>query len=184
MARARAVDAEPEGRAAEGVHRGASDASRKTTAARASTRLSRVGKHVGRKRVIRLMQAQGLSGSRSQRFSARRTATTTSRSRRTSSGRSSGLRAQPALGRRHDRAADAERRQVVPGGHYRPVLPVRRGLGAERGQRPAPHPQGARHGAPPAVPRRRAAAPLRPGLDLRERGLPATCSHSTGSFAA
>ncbi|MBE7448980.1 MAG: transposase [Kofleriaceae bacterium] len=66
-----------------------------------------------------------------------------------------------------------------------PLRPVRRRVGGERGQRPAPHPRRARPGAAPPVPGGRPAPSLRPGQHVRERGLPGgarahgiTCSMS------
>ena len=45
---------------------------------------------------------------------------------------------QPALGWRHHRIAHPEG-QALPGGDPRPVLALPRRLGAQRGERPAPH---------------------------------------------
>jgi hypothetical protein len=58
--------------------------------------------------------------------------------------------AEPELGERHDRTRH-RRRQVVPGRSARPVLPLRRRLGGERGERSASGDQGARHGAAACV---------------------------------
>ena len=79
--------------------------------------------------------------------------------------------AKPTLGRRHHRAARGQR-QALPGRRPRPVLALRRRLGAERGQRSAPHAQSAGHGAAAALSRGRTAPSLGPGQHVRERGLP------------
>ena len=91
-------------------------------------------------------------------------------------------RAEPALGRRHHRDADHERRQVLSRRDHRPLFArfVRR-LGGERGQRPAPDDLRALEAA---IRRRCPGAGLLhhsdQGSDVRVRGLPATCFKSQG----
>jgi integrase-like protein len=73
--------------------------------------------------------------------------------------------------------------RLAPGGHKSEeaaerthcgtVLAVRRRMGRERHLRPAPDAESAADGVEAALSRRRAFAPLRPGGDVRQRGLPA-----------
>ena len=129
---------------------------------------------VSRKRVIRLMQEDGLEARVAEAVQGH----DDERSR--SAGR--GQSARPAVhGRRGPNQrwvgdttefVIGEQRQALSGGDPRSVLAVRRRLGRQRRQRSAPDDQGARDGAEAAVSRRRPAASLRPGLHVRERGLP------------
>jgi len=82
-----------------------------------------------------------------------------------------GDRPEPEVGGRHDGAAHRER-QALPRRRARPVLEVRRRLGAVAGERPAPHDRCARDGHQAALPRCRPAPPLGPGVHLCQRGLP------------
>ena len=127
---------------------------------------------VSRKRVIRLMQEDGLKARTRKRF----TLTTMSD------------HDQPVaanlLDRQFEAAAPNQRwvgdtTEFVIGSsgtlsrrRPRPVLAVCGRLGRERRQRSPPDHQGAGDGAETTVPGDRPVAPLRPGLHVRERGLP------------
>ena len=72
----------------------------------------------------------------------------------------------------HDRVCHRLERQALSRRRPRPVLAVCGRLGRERRQRSPPDHQGAGDGAETTVPGDRPVAPLRPGLHVRERGLP------------
>ncbi len=144
------------------------------------------GEHVSRKRIIRLMQDEGLKA----------------RVRKRYKGTTDSDHDQPVADNLLQQDFTAERpnqrwvgdtselRIGENGKAYLAVildlyLAVRRRLGDQRGQRPPPHHQGARDGGEAPVSRRRSAPSFRPGLDLRQRGLPSvlaahgiTCSMS------
>ena len=109
---------------------------------------------VSRKRVIRLMQEDGLKARARKRFKSH-----DDERSRPAGGRESarsavhGRRAESALGRRHDRVRHRRERQAVSRRHPRPVLAVRRRLGRQRRQRSPPDDQGARDGAEATVSR-------------------------------
>ena len=81
-------------------------------------------------------------------------------------------RTESALGRGHDRVCHRLERQALSRRRPRPVLAICGRLGRERRQRSPPDHQGAGDGAETTVPGDRPVAPLRPGLHVRERGLP------------
>ena len=74
--------------------------------------------------------------------------------------------------RGHDRVCHRLERQALSRRRPRPVLAVCGRLGRERRQRSPPDHQGAGDGTETTVPGDRPVAPLRPGLHVRERGLP------------
>jgi transposase InsO family protein len=90
---------------------------------------------VSRKRVIRLMQADGLKARKRRRYKHTTMSERRSTRRRQSARpavRSRG--AESTVGRRHDRVCHWDQRQALPGGDPGLVLAVRRRLGRERGE--------------------------------------------------
>ena len=107
---------------------------------------------VSRKRVIRLMQEDGLKARARKRFKC------TTMSDHDQPVAANLLDRQftadapeSALGRRHHGVRHRREWQAVSGGDPRPVLTVHRRLGGQRRQRPAPDAEGARHGAEAAM---------------------------------
>ena len=93
------------------------------------------GERVSRKRVIRLMQEDGLEARARKRFTCTTMSDHESAGRRESLGPLlRGPRSEPALGRRHDGVRHRQQRQALSGRGPRLVLAVRRGLGRERRQ--------------------------------------------------
>ena len=156
------------------------------TAARASTTIC-IERHeqVSRKRVIRLMQEDGLKARTRKRYKH----TTMSD------------HDQPVADNLLDRqfAAEApnqrwvgdttefvigDQRQALPGGDPGLVLAVRRRLGGQRGERSPPDAQGARDGVEAPVSRDRTAASLRPGLRPTRARTIKTSSPRAASSAA
>ena len=128
---------------------------------------------VSRKRVIRLMQEDGLKARTRKRF----TVTTMSDHDQPVAAnlldrQFEARRTESALGRGHDRVCHRLERQALSRRRPRPVLAVCGRLGRERRQRSPPDHQGAGDGTETTVPGDRPVAPLRPGLHVRERGLP------------
>ena len=109
---------------------------------------TRQGERVSQKRVARLMREEGLRARARKRFRS----TTMSEHDQPDCRQCAGppvrrRAAQSALGRRYDRVPHRQQRQALSGGHSRSLLPVHRGLGAERGQRSPPDAPCTRHGA-------------------------------------
>ncbi len=93
------------------------------------------GERVSRKRVIRLMQEEGLKARRPEAVQVHDDERPRSAGRGESAGSAvHGRGAESAVGRRHDRVRDRRERQAVPGRDPRSVLAVRRRLGGQRGQ--------------------------------------------------
>ena len=172
-----------EGPGARVVHR----RPRRTTAARAiHDDFVEWQERVSRKRVIRLMQEDGLKARVRKRYKG----TTMSDHDQPVAANLlqqavHGRAAESALGRRHDASSSSARAaKLYLAVDPRPVLAVRRRLGGQRRQRSAPDHQSARHGAEATLPGGRPAPSLRPGLHVRQRGLPERSSRRTASPAA
>ena len=119
------------------------------TAVRAFTRISlEQQERVSRKRVIRLMQEDGLKARARKRF--KRT-TMSDHDQPVAANlldrQFTARGAESALGRRHHRVRHRRERQAVSGRDPRSVLAVHRRLGRQRGQRSASDDQGPRDGA-------------------------------------
>ncbi len=142
------------------------------TAVPASTKTSlEQQERVSRKRVVRLMQEDGLKARVRKRYK-RTTMSDDQPVAAICSTGSSRPRRESTVGRRHDRVRHRDERQALPGGDPRSILAVRRRLGGERRERSPSDDQGARDGLEATVPRDRLAASLRSRVDLCERGLP------------
>jgi len=126
------------------------------------------GEKVGRNRVIRVMQEEGLRarGQAVQEHDEQQPQPTGGSEPARPAVRSGGT--EPALGRRHDRDSDDEWGQVLPRRDHRPVLAVLRRVGAERGQRQAPHDARPRGCDSSTVSGGWPAPPQRSGVDIRE----------------
>jgi transposase-like protein len=117
---------------------------------------------VSRKRVIRLMRGEKLAARQRRRYRRMTTATSDSPAAPNLVDR----KFPPALNQSW--ASDTT---FLRSGDDWLYLALRRGLGDERGARPAPRHPRARDGLSAPPPRRRPAAPLGPGLPIHERGL-------------